>query len=405
MVIAVSGSAFGEHRSAAVASRVSKPSRVGALVFAGALIACTRDKEGPAPAASSPAEPDTAVSAPSAAPTALERPTDALPAIDPRCAALGAANLKKLEDARPAACSRSRDEPVELLRACHVTAASMWGIELVDVGMSAATEGAAFCTLWATIALVHEANDIRTSRVLTSEASRKQKVDGGSERIVNLSIATGWGSVSIAPPAFFDFDGDGDPEVLIGAHVHTEGYEPGAFQILTFKETRNGKGKEAGAGTGKIVPYPPAARIGAISATDEDHDGRPDLITYGPYARVRAESALGTTRPQVTPFLIARSLADGSFSIPAAAALIKKHCPEKPTTLVTRSGGWVVAPTGDDIVCHRMWGATRDETSQLLRDECRSFETRPEQMNGDRTCPQWVLEAAAIEPPVHLAAH
>jgi hypothetical protein len=210
--------------------------------------------------------------------------------------------------------------------------------------------------------------------------------DGGAELQVNYSQIPYWGSQDINAPTYFDFDGDGDPEVLVSGSVDEEGYNPGFLEIWTFKD-------------GAVVPYAPAQGIVFDVVTDVDDDGRPDLVTRGPFASVEADSALGGTYPIAPLLFAAHSKPGGAFvqGDAAAIAFAKKECgPAVPLQFTTFDEDGAKA-----IVCARLYGTTTEAAMKVLDAQCKSYV--PVVMDSAAgQCPDWSKGLAAVEPPFRL---
>jgi hypothetical protein len=118
----------------------------------------------------------------------------------------------------------------------------------------------------------------------------------------------------------FDWDGDGDEEIVLA--VESSGHETWEFdsEVFSFKD-------------GAVVPYGPAAGLVIDEVRDVDGDGRPDLLTSGPYSDVTVDLGAGFAATRlVEKMFVAHSLADGRFSLDdsVAARAVAKWCPRPP---------------------------------------------------------------------------
>jgi len=175
-------------------------------------------------------------------------------------------------------------------------------------------------------------------------------------------------SLDLEQPAVFDFDGDGEDDVILtGASWVRDGVSSPYGRIWTFK------GK-------KIEPYAPAPEFGAVE--DIDDDGRPDLLTNGPYVVDTADGpdaggCAGAERRIAGPLLALHSRPDGTFAAAdeEAMAYAKKACPARPKMLVVKAGADAGAQGGsagpDALVCARLWGASEADLGALMTKECR----------------------------------
>lgn len=226
------------------------------------------------------------------------------------------------------------------------------------------------------VTLTHFAKD--GSPVVVSPASSlatKMKTSAG-EVTVNASLSPRPGSRHIDEPSFFDFDGDGDEEVVLFASADEEGYDPEIAEVWTFKG-------------GVVVPYAPASGIAFDAVTDVDGDGRPDLVGRGPYAKILAESETGDSFPIAPRFFVARALAGGAFDVhaPESIAYAKTQCgPRAPVDFENGSFDDALATA---IVCARILGASAESLHTEAAHRCR----------GTDRCPLWVSALIDVEPP------
>lgn len=154
-----------------------------------------------------------------------------------------------------------------------------------------------------------------------------------------------WVFGGLEPMELYDFDGDGEPEVHVGASYGHEGVSERSDALLTFKD-------------GRIEPYAPAALYAFEAMRDVTGDGIPDLLM---------SEGLGGTEQCGSGFpgdgnamtFIAHALPGGGFSnVDAEArAFAKATCPKRPASIKTL----------DDVQCARLWGVTRAKLELQVR--------------------------------------
>ena len=112
------------------------------------------------------------------------------------------------------------------------------------------------------IALLHVDANARETRVLPFKPFHDTwKVEGGSF-VGNVSLAPSWGSVDLIVLTTYDYDGDGDPEIVLEANGADEGPDRQASEAWTFRD-------------GKIVPFAPLESVRILRVEDLDHGQRP----------------------------------------------------------------------------------------------------------------------------------
>jgi hypothetical protein len=143
-----------------------------------------------------------------------------------------------------------------------------------------------------------------------------------------------WVFGGLEPMELYDFDGDGEPEVHVGASYGHEGVHERSDALLTFKN-------------GRIEPYAPAAKYGFEAMKDYTGDGVPDLQMF---EELIGTEDCGSGFPGDGKGLgfIAHALPGGGFSdVDAEArAFAKELCPKRPTTFTDVN----------DVLCARLWG-------------------------------------------------
>ena len=120
----------------------------------------------------------------------------------------------------------------------------------------------------------------------------------------------------------FDYDGDGEPELLLVMQTGGDAETPLERALYTFRDD-------------KIARYAPAASFDiAPPVVDVDRDGRPDLQVSFSFGK---RDSCGENTPVAFSFL-AHSLKDGTFSLKDSVASgdARQACPKPPTKLRLR---------------------------------------------------------------------
>ncbi|WP_394833605.1 VCBS repeat-containing protein [Pendulispora rubella] len=178
-------------------------------------------------------------------------------------------------------------------------------------------------------------------------------------------------SLDLEQPTVFDYDGDGQDEVILtGASWVRDGVSQPYARLWTIK----GKKIDAYSSGGT------APEFGAVE--DIDDDGRPDLLTNGVYTAEApdAPDAAGCGAPEhrlAGPLLALHSRADGTFSASdeVAFAYAKKACPARPKSLLVKDvpadASAQPASSLDNLVCARLWGVSEADVTAMIAKECR----------------------------------
>ena len=185
-----------------------------------------------------------------------------------------------------------------------------------------------------------------------------------------------------------DYDGDGERELL---RDHAELYDEAGggertIEMLTYKEAR-------------LSPYAPAAGIDIRKVEDIDGDGRLDIVSAGPYARVTMHGAFGEYR--IAPALFAwHSARNGTFSIddPASIAFTKRLCPSRPD--VTFAMDDLTNGDGDrvqDVICEALWGGGRAIDAAWAK-VCNDFDAA----ENEFACQRWPKQVSKVKAPFLL---
>lgn len=172
----------------------------------------------------------------------------------------------------------------------------------------------------------------------------------------------------LATAALFDYDGDGEPELVLAVHTNAhESADGWSGEVLTFRD-------------GAIAPYAPAAEIKPEQARDVDGDGRLDLLTRAPYEGNGDDSPSDFTYLMQGPLLLAHSLPDGTFSRDdeVAKRVAREACPARVAAVFPRSapGSTELAPVA--VVCARLWGLAPAAVTRAVTTRCAS----PEEYGG-----------------------
>lgn len=155
----------------------------------------------------------------------------------------------------------------------------------------------------------------------------------------------------------FDFDGDGEQEVLVKTGFFLEGDSMHWTELYQYKN-------------GAIRPYPRPEGFQITSMEDVNHDQRPDLVS-APWIVGGEECSSGFPHGGSAPALAAISLADGTFSATndAAKAYVASWCPSAPRTL----------NTVEAVVCARLWGRTTEDLRRQITRTQRAWNCRDEE--------------------------
>ena len=162
----------------------------------------------------------------------------------------------------------------------------------------------------------------------------------------------------------FDWDGDGDDEVVLA--VESEGHEMGDRQarVFTFKG-------------GRVVPYAPAESADVTEVRDVDGDGRPDLFTTGPYLDTDGNLPTGFRTVHLAAGLfLAHALSDGSFSYSdaVAAAHARRWCPATPVLDFHPDADFLEEAHRQTVVravlCARLRGRSATDVAAAIEREC-----------------------------------
>jgi hypothetical protein len=303
--------------------------------------------------ASSSASPIASASASTSASTSAL--VDAAPPMSGACKAMLDASQKKLDDAKSARACTPEFDKTQLH--CHTSSnGATWGLRVDDV----VDLGADPCKTGWLVRLVHlDVNGAETAVVPGISLN---------QRAHTYDVAI---DMKLADVLFFDWDGDGDDEVFVrGIRGTNDIPDEERAQVWSFQT--------GDAGT-RIAPYPPSSSFTIIGTQDVDADGRPDLmVTF---------FGTGKDGPPTSRRFAAHSLADGTFSVKDAAAVIwaEKQCPTDPASSFTAEpDASFDGATADVIVCGEIWGHD-------MSKYC-----------AGKSCPAWTQKLVKTKPPLSL---
>jgi hypothetical protein len=258
------------------------------------------------------------------------------------CRALAEASKQKYEVARAAGwCINSSVDEL----GCETSSnGATWGLRVDDV--TDLEEDAAACPTGWLVRVVHVAAD----------GGQQALVPPGPGGVRNGHPYNVYKSAPVYVVKFFDWDGDGEDEAVIGRWS--------SIFVYAFKK-------------GHIVTYAPASRLTVSGVDDFDGDGRPDLL-------IRPFGDAPPTRLE----LVAHSLADGTFTLHDVVAVKRAQslCPtDTPVAL-----GVAEEVLADDVACALIWG----QDPKALRKQLCDSDAGP--------CASWVKGMLATKPPLSL---
>ena len=318
-------------------------------------------------------------SAPSASATTAQTATPPVPEKDVACAALD--DERKDQNAKLKAITESKD-PLSHVQSmnedvlgafgkCTKTkSGGAWGIGLRDLkeelhGVTAQL-----------VAIHADAKGQKASVVLQGTPRTKDRAFQSHET----------DRVAFDTQMDFDFDGDGEEELIVIGHDQTKDgpRDPMAY-IVEFKN-------------GAAQLYAPAKDLPIFRVEDVDRDGRPDFVSYGPYrARIGARCN-GQPAQVVGPAMLVHSLPNGTFSMTddKAIAFAKQHC-EKPGFSVARDDEKHVDDdqTFVNIACARMWGMSEAQAVSAVASSCTAI-------RGEASCKDSALTSCVY--PAEMTA-
>ncbi len=192
------------------------------------------------------------------------------------------------------------------------------------------------------------------ARSLTLELELVRVSDEGKTLTAPFaSFAIAPGGLALKSLVIYDYDGDGNDEVVV----------PYELQALPLGASAPSPPVVWSFSSSELSPYKGAPELGAGGALTEqlEFDMRPDLAGYGPFvAWLGADCGLAQCPARVTgPAFFAGSQSDGSFAHNTAAeAALRRACGKKPQAIVSVAAGKLNAPqTAKNLGCAKAYGA------------------------------------------------
>jgi hypothetical protein len=193
--------------------------------------------------------------------------------------------------------------------------------------------------------------------------------DGNITRAPLGTIQTRPGGLEIRPLQAYDYDDDGNVELIVPYDVKAvpEGVTPTALPVVWTEQN------------GKVVPYEKfAPSLGGAQTTHLEFDMRPDIGGYAPFVAYIGSDCGAATCPSrlVGPVRYARSMPTGEFSLqdPLALAAITRGCP-KGAALVAEGNP---ARTAQNVACARLRGEDPAKLTAELKAKGNAFCKDPE---------------------------
>ncbi len=275
---------------------------------------------------------------------------------------------------------------------CRATASGVIGFRIARMQIFTPTKRGYSCDYRTEINLVHiDAAEVE-SRTHVGESL---PLDDGGIDPANYSILNGWKWGMLGAPTFFDFDGDGEPEVLVNGISIDAG--PDEWGGLAWHEAWSFY-------AGKWLKYAPLANKKFSRAEDFDKDGRPDLRTAGPYESILAISGLQPSSEKIfEPIFLLHSLPSGDFSIDDSVAkkAVEEKCAKASSLPFKTSPQNLNSDDASGIACARLHGASEADVMKKITSTCKGYFEDVYDQAADH-CPIWTKQIAAVTPPFTL---
>ncbi len=319
-------------------------------------------------------------------------------ALNPHCASVLLANDQKLRAvaAANADCAASAEAARARWHACSVSdSGSAWTVAITSASAQSipATDPNERCThVTVTFAVAHVSpnGEVALTSPSFADALSSEDLtdhDGGTAA---FDLFPPYVETTLTLAQTFDADGDGEPELLISAARDAPEYTLVSASLWTF---RNGKVSVYGGGRFPAI----------VKMEDVDEDGRPDILTRGPYQGKPAAWFSSVESPWLAPMFLAHALEDGGFTEAdlVARSWVKRTCRAKPKAIKLDGGSYVPNnhSIAEQIVCARVWGASEAEAIANVKSVCES--TNPDAA-AHAPCPDELTQVARIKPPIRL---
>ncbi|MFO0573680.1 MAG: hypothetical protein U1A78_06780 [Polyangia bacterium] len=206
----------------------------------------------------------------------------------------------------------------------------------------------------------------------------------------------------------FDYDGDGNLEVLLALGDAESGESPRMTRHLLTLVPR------------ALRAYPHSPPLGDDSRMEDvDGDGRPDLVTRGVYESASITTCGGADDdPAVAALFVQHALMDGRFSATdaVARAALARACPSPPPASLSAlrqrilGGQETQRELARAVVCARAHAPAKAVMAELAAG-CRrwvegawsgDFIGCGDGVTDARACPMWLKRLIAIEPTLQL---
>jgi hypothetical protein len=281
-----------------------------------------------------------------------------------------------------------RPSVVDALRTCRSTPSGVVGIKLAAMHLRAASASASPCEIEARVELVHiDAKNVEAATLIGIAPSHDAS---GS----NYNDVNGWKWDALGAPTFFDFDGDGEPEIVVAGVPPDVGADE--WQGYEWHEAWTFRG-------GSWKKYAPLANAHFSKVEDVDHDGRPDVRTRGGYDAFAVISGMPTPESIIEPVFVLHSLPNGTFS--ANDSIAKKAandaCANARHFPFSGPGHDLDGRDALTIACARIHGQSAVDVVKKLSATCKAYFDDISDAAADH-CPAWAKQIATATPPLTL---
>jgi len=244
--------------------------------------------------------------------------------------------------------------------ACTPTRDGGWGIRLSGVQNQGGD-------IWGRWSIVHGGGD---STGVAPDTAPGAPASGGPESVATASNLQWTANRRIVPlaPVLYDFDADGEPEAIVIVET---------VDVAESGRTTTTRRGRVWRGRGTAVELSPSAReLTVEEVRDVDGDGRPDLVTHGPYVGFAAvKCGSEDIYPVLGPPLLAHAVVGGRFELADATAIgfARASCAATPAdVMVVEAGGQGVdlPQSARNIACARLRGQGTTPLLARITDAC-----------------------------------